>query len=355
MGIWQNTVANGQGGEAIRICLIDRYLDLRNAGIGRIFTKVKQGLEERGIEVRAIFTNGNSLPSYLVYTLLEIPLRLPAERDYDIFHALTPMEGLWLPRAKGIVSINDLILLTHPERAGAGLGSSGWKNWVGRKYFEFACSMAKGSQFIITISEEVKWEIVRLLKVPEGKVRHIRLGINENLSPNPKQGPFRLGYLGQLDRRKRVDLLIRAFTQSKLEIELVIAGTGPDKDYLLALAGSDSRIKFLGGIPDTALGTFYNSLDIFVFPTWIEGYGLPPVEAMACHRPTIILKDAIMPFEVKSRCIQIDSLERAFAKIKSLEELVRTVNLLANYKFAKLHNWGDTITQYLKVYEEVMG
>ena len=61
------------------------------------------------------------------------------------------------------------------------------------------------------------------------------------------------------------------------------------------LAANDERIEFLGFVPDEEINDFYNSLDLFVFPTSLEGYGMPIVEAMGAGKPVITLDDAIIP------------------------------------------------------------
>ncbi|WP_225370026.1 glycosyltransferase [Methanobrevibacter arboriphilus] len=58
---------------------------------------------------------------------------------------------------------------------------------------------------------------------------------------------------------------------------------------------------FLGFISDEDMVDFYNSLDVFVFPTIMEGYGMPIVEAMACGKPVITLEDAYIPHDIKKK------------------------------------------------------
>lgn len=101
------------------------------------------------------------------------------------------------------------------------------------------------------------------------------------------------------------ELLIDAFKEN----ELIIEGIGVDKDKLVSRARGDDRIGFRGLIPDSKLVDFYNYLDVFVSPTWLEGYKLPIVEAMACKRPVIVLHEARIPWEVKRRCIIVEELD----------------------------------------------
>lgn len=359
----------------MKICLLTRTFNLKGGGIGRVSSGIRDELIKQGHEVHCISTDKEGLVPYFKYTLLDMPFRIP--RGMDIYHALTPMESIWIPKEKGVSVILDLIAITHPDKyggrlgkgivtfhdifpithpklQGAGLGYSKIKSYIGRKYFEFACKQAVKCRYVVTVSEHVKKEVMRLFNVEENRVKVIKSGINSALEPQPKKDKiFRIGYLAQLDRRKRVDLLIKAFKKCRLG-ELVIGGKGLDEDMLKELVGCDDRIKFLGFIPDEELRNFYNSLDVFVFPTAIEGYGLPPVEAMACKKPVIVLDDAIIPWEVKKRCIIVEELDYVLGNKNYLEGLCKSIDIEDNYKWAKEHNWKKCVSEYLQLYKEVL-
>jgi glycosyltransferase involved in cell wall biosynthesis len=338
----------------LKICLLTRFFDMRNAGLGRVSSEIRKGLVERGHEVKTVSTNRDSLYSYFFYTAGGILTQIP--RGYDVYHALTPMEGLWIPKGRGVVTFHDLFQITDQDKLGSGLGYSKWKNLVGRGWFRFVANRAKSSRGIVAVSEKTKRDLIRYLSIPEKKIKVIRSGIPNNLIPQPKIGnKFRVGYLGQLDRRKRVPILIEAFKRSRLD-ELVIGGVGMDRGILEAQVEGDSRIKFLGLVPDEGLVDFYNSLDVFVFPTWLEGYGLPIVEAMACKKPVIVLDDAKIPWEIKRRCIIVQGLNNVLGNQNYLENLCRYVNIEDNYRWAREeHNWGRCIDEYIELYKEVLG
>lgn len=337
----------------MKVCLLGRYFDLRGAGLGRVSMEVRNGLVKKGYSVHTISTNRSSLYSYFSYTLLGIPIKL-RKAEYEVYHALTPMEAIWLPKAKSVVTFHDLFQITDPSRVGGGIGYSGWKNLVGRKYFRFAVNIAKKCNKVVAVSEKTKGDLVECLGIPEEEITVIKSGIRNDLKPIRKgDEELRVGYLGQLDRRKRVGLLIEAFKKSSLD-ELVIGGVGLDESILKKKAEGDSRIKFLGLIPDNSLVDFYNSLDVFVFPTAIEGYGLPPIEAMACRKPTVVLSDAIIPWEIKSRCIIVENLEVLLGNLQYLRNRMAYIDYDSNYAFAKEHSWDKCIEAYIKVYEEVL-
>ncbi len=338
----------------MKVCLLTRRPSLDSGGIGRVTLELKKSLVNRGDTVRLVAADKVDLASYFKYCFFDNWLKMP--KGYDVYHAITPMEAIWTPKDKAIATILDIIPVVHPEMHGARMGGNWIKYSIGKECFTIGCKQAAKSRYIACISDHVRQEFIEHFKVDEEKVRVIKLGIRNDLIPKPnKNKVFRIGYLGQLDRRKRVDLLIKAFMESKIDTELILGGTGMDELELKGLAQDDKRIKFLGFIPDDELVKFYNSLGVFVFPTSIEGFGLPPVEAMACKIPVIVFEDAIIPWEVKSRCIVVRSLKSALGNFSALDEMCKTVDYEANYKWAKSHDWNTTIEEYTKLYKEVGG
>ncbi len=339
----------------MNVCLLTKYFSFNGTGISRFAFEILKGLEKRGHIITKIETkSGVNLYRYFIYTVIEIPLRLP-RKGIDVYHALVTLEGMWLPKDRSIVMIHDLFTTTNLDRVGAGMGRSWWKKFVGAKYFSLGSNLASRCRFIVCNSDKTKQDILSHIKVSEDKIKVIRLGISRELEPSPKKDKvFRVGTLSQLDKRKRIDLLISQFKESKLDGELVIAGQGKDKQELEKLIGGDSRIKLLGFVPDSELSNFFNSLDVFAFPTWIEGYGLPLVEAMSCKKPIIVFSDAIIPEEVKSRCVSVDNYTTAFNNIAYLESIPKLVDCDDNYKFAKEHDWDRCVEEHIKLYREIV-
>ena len=336
----------------MKICLLTRRFSLDSGGIGRVSTEIRDGLERLGHEVYTVSTNELSLTGYFKYTFFDIRSKIP--NNMDIYHAITPMESIWIPKNRGITTVLDIIPVVHPEKHGARMGSSKTKQRIGKICFTIGCRQAAQCQRVACISEQGKREFTNHFNISRSRVKVITLGIREDLKPKLNSGRvFRIGYLGQLDRRKRVDLLIRAFSQSSLDAELVIGGTGSiNRDTMNV--DDDGRIKFVGHVPDDELADFYNSMNVLVFPTAIEGYGLPIVEAMACNVPVIVLADAIIPHEVKARCIVVEDLGTTFSSLLYLIRLCSDTRTAENHAWAKTHRWEECVEKYVKLYEDVL-
>ena len=339
----------------MKICLVNRYFGFRGTGVTRIATEVSKELVKQGHDVVKVATNGESLYSYAWQTGVSIAFRLPRD-GIDVYHALATMEAMWLPKDRSIATYLDLFTTTNPDRAGAGMGYSRWKLELGRRYFEFGSKIASRCRFLVCISDKTRDDVLEYIKPDKSKLRVIRLGISDTLGPeHRKRSRLTIGTLGQLDKRKRVNLLVDAFHRSKLDATLVIAGRGPDESLLWETAEGDSRIKFLGFVPENELNAFYNELDLFVFPSGIEGYGLCPVEAMACGKPVVVLDDAILPDEIRVRCVSVDNLNRLFGNLNEVERIIGAhyMAYYGNLNFAREHKWDNCVSEYIKLYEEI--
>ncbi len=337
----------------MKVCLLSRFFDLRNGGIGRYSQELLRCLKKRGLEVRTVSQDGG-IPlgegglKYLVYTAFEIHFKIPKS---DIYHACSPMEVIHAPTPL-VVFFHDFIPLLYLQEDYTRYTSRFLRRlrpWLDSNYFRIACSIGvKKANAMITPSEQTKQDLVREFRVNEDNVTVIRHGIRSELEPRPKDNDiFRVGTLSYLDPRKRIDFLIKAFLKADVKGELLIAGNGIDYLRLKALAGKDPRIKFLGFIPDKKIVEFYNSLDIFVFPTKVEGYGFPMVEAMACKKPVVTLSDANIPNDIKIRTIAVDDLAEWF------KEPASEIDLESNYRFAKSHSWKKCAEEHLRIFQEV--
>lgn len=336
----------------MKICLLTRQFSLESGGIGRVSSELRNRLTKLGHEIHTVSTTEQSLTSYFKYSFFDIRHMIP--KDCDIYHAITPMESIWIPKDKGITTVLDIIPIIHPEKHGARMGSNKIKQQIGKACFAIGCRQTAQCQRVACISEQGKREFTHHFNISRSRVKVITLGVREDLEPKTKHNStFSIGYLGQLDRRKRIDLLVHAFTRSPLDAKLIIGGTGLMNKDTLGVE-NDSRIRFIGYVPDDELYDFYNSLDVLVFPTAIEGYGLPIVEAMTCKVPVIVLADSIIPQEVKERCIVTESLTKIFSSLTHLTEFCKSADTASNYTWAKTHQWSNCVAKYVKLYEEVL-
>src|SRR5947209_8937990 len=224
-----------------------------------------------------------------------LPLYVRQNR-LTLFHGTNYNVPLW-QRCPTVVTIHDLSLLLHADTHRADLVHRARRRLP---------AMTRVATHIITDSESVQREICAHLGVAAEKITAVALAPRRAFHPvaemEARATRRRLGvedefilFVGTVEPRKNLLTLVRAFDellrQTNLRPQLVIAGQkGWLNDELFALIEQTAlaeRILFTGYIPDEDLRALYSSCVVSVYPSLYEGFGLPPLEAMACGAPVI--------------------------------------------------------------------
>jgi glycosyltransferase involved in cell wall biosynthesis len=168
-------------------------------------------------------------------------------------------------------------------------------------------------------------------------------------------------YVGSLYPEKGVEELIKNFRQIVdiyPKVGLTIIGEGILKERLkndIQKMGLNEHVKLLGYIPHEKLPTFYNSSDIFIFPSYHESFGLPVIEAMACGVPVIARRTSNLTFLVSESGAgrlfkNIEELPSHIEKVLSQKEKMKRKAI----KYAANFDINKTITKYYEVYESLL-
>jgi glycosyltransferase involved in cell wall biosynthesis len=181
--------------------------------------------------------------------------------------------------------------------------------------------------------------------------------------------PFLL-YVGRTNPQKNIPRLVEAFAVLRGEIQdhpvyqdlrLLIIGDEISRYPALRHAVIQSRVedtvRFLGFVPIDTLRTFYQAASAFVFPSLYEGFGLPPLEAMACGTPVVCSHVSSLP-EVVGNAAEIVNPENVFDIARGMREVLLDLsrrNLLVERGFeqARRFSWERTAQQVLDAYEEI--
>lgn len=271
-------------------------------------------------------------------------------------------------RGKVVVTCNDLISIFFPENLplASRLFYSKWEPFSYRR-----------ANHIIAISEHTKKDIIALLKIPEKKITVIHLAASKKFKPIKSKkklaeiqkkyktsGDYLL-HVSTIEPRKNLPFLVRAYAlavREGIDTKLVITGKkGWYYDSLFKLVEDlqlQDKVIFTGYVEDQDMPALYSGAKAFVFPSLYEGFGLPPLEAMACGTPVISSSTSSMPEVIGNAGILISPKdERLWAKniIKVLKDRGLALTMSGwGLRQAKKFSWEATAKKTIEVYQKVL-
>ncbi|WP_333859642.1 glycosyltransferase family 4 protein [Clostridium sp.] len=288
----------------------------------------------------------------------------------DLYHV--PQNGVGLPIDKNcrfIITLHDVIPYRMPETV---------SNRYLKIFSEYIPKIVPLCDGIITVSNFSKKDIVKSFNFPEDKIYVTHLASEEIYKPMDKRISNYVAkkyysitedyvlYVGGFSPRKNILGLIDSFnkliTLYKKPLSLVIAGKRGEsyttyKKHSEKLNISD-KVLFPGFISIEHLPYIYNAAKLFVYPSFYEGFGLPPIEAMACGIPVITSNNTSLPEVVGKGALLIDPLNRddlceAMLKVLSDNNLKNKL-ICSGLKRASELNWKKTIRNTINIYNKIM-
>jgi len=230
----------------------------------------------------------------------------------------------------------------------------------------------KRASHIIAVSRNTRDDLIKYLKIPDDKISVIYNGIDHSIFKpyNIKvlDKPYIL-YVGSERPRKNLGRLFDAFAKLKPEfpeLKLVKVGAcGRCEEYRretmmrLDSLGITQDVIFVDYTSDLGLAHYYSSAALLAYPSLYEGFGLPPLEAMACGCPVVTSNTSSLPEVVGEAAILVnpydtDSLARAMRQVLTDSEL-RDNMVKKGLEQAKKFSWEETARQTLEVYNRVAG
>jgi glycosyltransferase involved in cell wall biosynthesis len=229
------------------------------------------------------------------------------------------------------------------------------------------------SNLIVVPSQATKQDLTRGGAIPAEKVRVVAHGKNDfyrridlyqarAIARKYVDKPFIL-FSGIIEPRKNLSHLLLAFAQirKKKNMALVLAGGwGWQAQTLVALLHSLDLpdVHFTGYISEEDLRGLYNSAELFVYPSLYEGFGFPPLEAMACGLPTVLSHTSSLPEIGGEAAVYIDpnSVASIVAGILRVLEDKQLQQLMSQRGFARSteYSWNKTARQMIEIYKELM-
>jgi glycosyltransferase involved in cell wall biosynthesis len=293
------------------------------------------------------------------------------KEQFDLLNCIPKNTSLfWSPhyviplfyKGKILVTVHDVFHLAKPEFVGGF-----HKKLYAKLMFK---AVSKKADAIISVSDFTKKEFLKFVNGNQQNIYTVYNGINDfwiefgGRDSNPNPSPY-IVYVGNVKPHKNLISLVKAFEKIKNEIphNLVIIGkkegfiTG-DQEVIKYAERLEDRIKFTGFVDNEILKQYIVNAHALVFPSLYEGFGLPPLEAMACGCPVIASNVASLPEVCGKAALYVDpySPEDIAEKIKLLlsdyklrEELRRK-----GLERAKMFSWEKCAEKTIKVIEEVL-
>lgn len=307
--------------------------------------------------------------NYSVAEQLTVPFDL-ARAQPDLFHAPHYVLPALTP-CRSIVTIHDCIHLMFPEYLPGRLA-----HVYAQVSFWIA---ANRSARVLTVSEASKRDILRFFPIPSEKVDVIYNAIDDRFSepPDPVQldrvreryqlhDRFLL-YSGNVKPHKNVERVIDAFARLRsdgaADIKLLITGSEISRYATIRRAvhryNLHKHVRFLGFLTADTLAALYHLADAFVFPSLYEGFGLPPLEAMACGTPVLTSNVSSLPEVVGDAALLVDPRDPdaiAHGMHQILTDEPTRERLIARGRHrAASFSWETSVQRVLQIYREVGG
>jgi glycosyltransferase involved in cell wall biosynthesis len=275
-----------------------------------------------------------------------------------------------------VMTVHDM--LEHLSRAREQTG------FWGSLHFQLTKRVLRGAARIFAVSKFTKLEMEKLFDIPSGRIEVVYNAIDERFLHGHASAadrqliaeryqvtyPFLL-YAGRISPHKNVVRMIEAFSALKAELEkdqafpdlkLIIIGDdvsgNPDLRRTVIRSGVQNDVRFLGFVPIEVLRTFYDAAKIFVFPSLYEGFGLPPLEAMAHGTPVVTSNVSSLPEVVGNAAVLVHP-ENVFEIMRALHRVLLDQPLREkmkerSYRQAAKFSWEKSVRRIRDAYEEVV-
>lgn len=367
----------------MRIGIDARLIFYHKAGIGQYILRLTQALAQiNRDDAFILFTSRKDTtphieqanfkrqplwtPSHHRFERIALSLEL-APFALDVLHSPDFIPPAWT-RCPTVITMHDLAFLLYPR----------FLTRESARYYSQVDLAARQADHIIAVSNSTKHDTIRLLGVPESKITVIYEAAHPLFTPmDPTRArafvqtqyhlpPEFILFVGTIEPRKNLPTLLRAFKRLrdnyKSQAVLAIAGQRgwlvEEVDRVIAELQLDNTVRFLGGVRNEELVYLYNAASAFVLPSFYEGFGLPPLEAMACGTPVIVSNVSSLPEVVGDAGLlvapdDVEELAVAMSRVltdTTLREELRNKGL----KRARTFSWERAARETLAVYRQTM-
>ncbi len=316
-----------------------------------------------GRDLRCSFREANSK----IYSISEQFEIFNKSKDLDLLHVPHFNIPVFIKK-KLVVTIHDLIYLHDPAASKSVFGKT-YVSWLLKAIERKAAAIIAVSEYTKKdiLSHCPKFDPTRIFVTYEAVSPHFKKIQDAGVLNGVKEKhslykPFVL-YVGSLKAHKNIPTLIEAMNRLRqhkgIDHELILVGRKDPKNRdLLELIGRDPFVRYLGELDDREIVSLYNLADLFVLPSFREGFGLPVLEAMTCGAPVIASNACSLPEVVGGAGLlfdpgQVDALSGLIYNVLSDNNLRENMRQMG-FGQVKKFSWEKTAQDTLKVYRQVL-
>lgn len=288
--------------------------------------------------------------------------RLAAKYKIDILHSPANVAPLFY-RGKSIIHIHDLCFVVNPQ----------WYSFAFRTLYNLIIpQLAKRATKVVTNSNNSKNDLLQFFGLPAEKVSLVYWAVDDVFSLPPTQEvkdkrymeEDYILYVGSLEPRKNINILIEAYEKLRheypaIKTKLILIGGESPLFASVQLKAREFRddVIFKGFVTDLELGEFYRRAKLVAYPSLYEGFGLPPLEAMASGVPVVTSSTSSIPEVVGNAALLIDpkdreQLTKAMHRVLT-DRTLRESMIKAGSQRVLRFNWYRVARGVLAVYYEV--
>ena len=301
-------------------------------------------------------------PTYLVNSHLFFPSRTP--RGYDLYHFSSQMMGAGVRHAApAVVTVQDLIALR------LGTNHPGLSTWLRRRHFT-PLQRARG---LIFASEYSRRDYLSLFDFPEECTSVVHHAVSPTFAPQDRQAsraalrldPSRpiLLHVGSEERRKNVETLLTALAvlvKERPDLLLLRIGARSSRSRaLIARLGLERHIQYRSALTEPQLAACYSAADVFVFPSYFEGFGFPVLEAMRSGCPVVAARATSVPEITANAAVlfepmDVDGLSKILDGLLT-DQVLRDDLRRRGLERAAGFTWARTARQTADAYHRALG
>ncbi|MDY0122978.1 glycosyltransferase family 1 protein [Sulfurimonas sp.] len=288
------------------------------------------------------------------------------QTTYDLYFQPSFIPNLNIKTKKLICTVHDFSFKLQPQ----------WHPKERIEYFNENFDLVKKADHIITGSNFTKQEIIDYMQMPQDKISVIYHGVNHGLYKLYPQNELQetkakfslpkkfLLFVGSIEPRKNLLTLLKAYNllanDEKGELPLILVGFKgwENQEIMQEIEKNRDFIRYLGFVSDSELAHIYNLAAVFIYPSLYEGFGLPPLEAMACGTPVIVSDVASLPEVCGDAAFYVEPTDSIDIKNKILaiakDEKLREELSQKSKAQAALFSWDKAAQEHLKVIESLL-